>query len=97
MQKEAEQATKESRRKDKEDKATKIMEHDTAQDNTIDPPSTSIDTITGGHLPLAELGLVPFTPSKHKAVACLDTIFFNPKKKDIVRRSKKIIKDWYPT
>ena len=43
----------------------------------------------GGHLPLAELGLVPFTPSKHHAVACLDTIFFDPKKKTIVWRSEK--------
>ena len=68
------------------------MEQDTAQDNPPDPLATSSDTIKGAHLPLAELGLVPFTPSKHHAVACLDTIFFNPKKKTIVRILKKRLK-----
>ena len=55
----------------------------------MDPPASSSGMITGGHVPLVELGLVPFTTSKHHAVACLDTIFFDKYKKDIVRRSKK--------
>ena len=89
MQKEAEQATKELRRKEQEYKYRGNMKQDTAQDNLVDPPPTSDNTIMGGHLPLAELGLVPFTPSKHHAVACLDTIFFDPKKKTIVCRLEK--------
>ena len=68
------------------------MEHDTAEDNLADPPSTSIDTMTRGYLPFAELGLVPFTPSKLHAVAFLDKLFFDPKWKTIVRRSKKKLK-----
>ena len=63
-----------------------------AQVNPTDPPSPSSDTIIGGHVPLAELGLVPFTPSKHHVVACLDMILFNKNKKTIVRRSEKRLK-----
>ena len=48
--------------------------------------------IIGGHVSLAKLGLVPFTPSKHHAVACLDTIFFDKSKKTIVRSSEKRLK-----
>ena len=92
LQKEVEQAAEELRRKEQEDKDRESLEQDTAQDNLADPHSTSGDTITGGHLPLAELGLVPFTLSEHHVVACLDTVFFDPKKKTIVWRSKKILK-----
>ena len=88
LQKEAKQVAEELRKKEQEDKDREILEHDTTQDNPIDPPSTSSDTITGGHLPLAKLGLVPFTPSKHHTVVCLDTVLFDPKKKSIVRRLK---------
>ena len=55
----------------------------------MDPPSPSSDMITGGRVPLEELGLAPFTPSTYHVVACLDTIFFDKYKKNIVRRSKK--------
>ena len=39
-----------------------------------------------------ELGLVPFTPSKHHIVAILDKIFFDHKQKKIVWRPKKKLK-----
>ena len=48
--------------------------------------------IIGGHLPFAELGLVPFTPSKQHAVKCMDKVVFDPKQKTIVRRSEKKLK-----
>ena len=46
----------------------------------------------GGHLPFAKLRLVPFTPSKKHAVACLDKVVFDPKRKTIVWRSEKKLK-----
>ena len=39
-----------------------------------DLPSTSENILTGGHLPLVELELVPFTPLKHYEVACLKDV-----------------------
>ena len=80
------------RKKEQEDKDRENLDQDTAQDNPMDPLDSSSGTFTGGHVPLAELGLVPFTPSKHRTVACLDTILFDKEKKTIVRRSKKRIK-----
>ena len=87
MENETKLAAEELRKKEQEDKDRESLDQDTAQDNPVDPPSTSSDTIIGGHLPLAELGLVPFTMFKHHVVACLDMIFFDLNKKTIVRRS----------
>ena len=42
-----------------------------ARDNPENIPSTSSNILTRGHLPMVELGLVPFTPSKQHEVACL--------------------------
>ena len=92
MQKEAEHAAEELRKKEQEDKDTESLEQDTAQDNPEDPPSTSSGIITRGHLPLAELGLMPFTLPKHHAVACLDMVFFDPNKKAIVWRLENKLK-----
>ena len=85
-------ATEELKKKEKEDKYKEYLDQDTAQDNPVDPLSLASDMIIGGHVPLAELGLFLFTPSKHHIVACLDTIFFERNKKTIVRRSEKILK-----
>ena len=41
---------------------------------------------------MAELGLVPFTPSKQHEVVNLENVFFDPKQKSIVWRSKKTLK-----
>ena len=43
-------------------------------------------------LPIVELGLVPFTPSKQHEVAKLDNVFFEPKQKSIFQRSEKTLK-----
>ena len=48
--------------------------------------------ITGIHISLVEIVIIPFTSSKHHTVACLDTIFFDKAKKTIVRRSEKWLK-----
>ena len=40
-------------------------------------------------MPIAEMGLVPFTPCKQYDVACLEDIRFDPKTKSITRRTKK--------
>ena len=58
----------------------------------MDPPTSSSSMITGGHIPLAKLGLVPSTPSRNHTVAFLDTIFFDKERKNIVRRSEKRLK-----
>ena len=89
LHKEVEHEDKKIRRKEQKDKYTESLEQDIGQDNPVDPTSTLGNTMKGVHLPLAELRFVPFTLSKHLAVACLDMIFFDPKKKFIVRRSKK--------
>ena len=48
--------------------------------------------MTEGNLHIVELGLVPFTPSKQDEVACLENVFFYPKRKSIVWRTKKTLK-----
>ena len=83
-EREVENATKELRRKEKEEKDRYNHERDVSQENPEDPPSTSRDIITGGCLPFVDLGLVPFTPSKKNVVASLDKVFFDPKRKAIV-------------
>ena len=47
-------------------------------------PTTSSSILTGGHVPISEMGLVPFTPSKQYDVACLEDIHFYPKTNSIV-------------
>ena len=41
---------------------------------------------------MAELGLVPFTPSKQHEFANLENVFFDPKQKSIVWRTEKTLK-----
>ena len=89
---EAQRAAEELKRKYQEDQDRENLEQDTAQDNLAHPPSKSGDTITGGHFPLVELGLVPFNPSKNHVVSCLDKVVFNPKMKTIFWRSEKRLK-----
>ena len=40
---------------------------------------------------MVELGLVPFTPSKQHEVACMENVFFDPKRKSIVWRTEKTL------
>ena len=89
---EAEKIEEELRRKDQEDLDRESQEHNTTQDNPESLPSTLEDILTGGHLPIVELGLVPFTLPKHHEVASLDNVFFDPKWKSIVWRSEKTLK-----
>ena len=92
MREEAEKVVEELRKKEQEDKDRENLDQDTAQDNPMHHPAPSSDMITRGNVLLAELVLVPFTPSKHHAVACLGTIFFDKSMKTIVRRSEKMLK-----
>ena len=80
------------RRKEQEDKDRESLDQEMTHDNPIDPPAPSSDTITRGHIPFAELGLVSFTPSKKHAVACLDKVVFDPLRKTIVQRPEKKLK-----
>ena len=41
---------------------------------------------------MVELGLVSFTPSKQHEVACLENVYFDPKSKSIVWKTKKTLK-----
>ena len=81
VKEEAEKIAAYFRRKEQEDLDRETQEHNTTQDNPESLPSTSGDILTGGHLPIAELGLVPFTPSKQHEVASLENVFFDPKRK----------------
>ena len=89
---EVDRIAQELRKKEKEDKNRENQEKIIAQDNPESFPSTSGYILIGGHLPMVELGLVPFTPSKQHEVASLDNVFFNPKRKTIVWRSEKTFK-----
>ena len=66
--------------------------HSPTQDNPENIPSTSSNILTGGHLPMVELGLVPYSPYKHHEVACLEDVYFNPKRKAIVRKNENTLK-----
>ena len=93
--KEKEEAAKiadELRQKEKEDLDRETQEHNTTQDNPESLPFTSRDILTGGHLPIVELGLVPFNSSKQHEVANLENVFFDPKWKSIVWRSENTLK-----
>ena len=41
---------------------------------------------------MVELGLVLFAPSKQHEVACLEDVFFDPKRKSIVWKTEKTLK-----
>ena len=43
-------------------------------------------------MPIAEMGIVPFTPSKQYDVACLQYIRFDPKTKSITWRIEKTLR-----
>ena len=60
--------------------------------NSENLPATSSSILTGGHVPIAEMGLVPFTPSKKYDVSCLEDIHFDPKMKSIAWRTEKTLK-----
>ena len=62
------------------------------QGNPTDPPAPSSDIIIGIHIPLGELGLVLFTPSKKHTVVNLDMILFEKNKKTIFIISEKRLK-----
>ena len=62
------------------------------RDNRENLLATSSNVLTGGHVPIAEMGLVPFTPSKQYNVACLEDIHFDPKTKSITWRTEKNLK-----
>ena len=89
---EAEKIAEELRWKEQGDLYRETHEHTTTQDNLESLPSSSGDILIGGHLPVIELGLVPFTPSKQHQVASLDNVFFDPKRKSIVWKSEKTMK-----
>ena len=86
------EVTEEQRKKDQEEIDNENQGQDPAQDRTENLPSTSRSILTGGHLRMVELGLVPFTPSKHHEVACLENVYFDPKGKSIVLRIEKTLK-----
>ena len=86
------EVTKEQRKKDQEELDNENQGQDRAQDSTENLPSTSGSIVTGGHLPMVEMGLVPFTPSKQHEVACLENVFFDLKRKSIVWRIEKTLK-----
>ena len=74
------------------DKEATQNEPNIPQNMDLDPPRTTGETLTGGHIPFAELRLTPFTPSKHHTMDCLGTIIFYMTRKAIIRSSEKILK-----
>ena len=68
------------------------QEKSSSQDNPENLPSTSNSILTRGHVPIAEMGIIPFTPYKKYDVACLEDICFDPKTKSITWRTDKTLK-----
>ena len=68
------------------------LEKSPTRDNRENLRATSSSILTGGHVPIVEMGLAPFTPSKQYDVACLDDIRFDPKMKSITWRTEKTLK-----
>ena len=62
------------------------------RDNPENLPATSSSILTGGHVTIAEMGLVPFAPLKQYDVACLEDIRFDLKTKSITWRKEKNLK-----
>ena len=54
--------------------------------------ATSSSILTGGHVAIDEMRLVPFTPSNQYDVACLEDIRFDPKTKSITWRTEKTLR-----
>ena len=82
--KKEEKIVEELKGKEYEDIERETLEQSYAQDNPNNPLSTSGEILTEGHLLIAKLGLVHFTTSKKHAVASLDKVFFDHKRKVIV-------------
>ena len=87
-----EEVTEEQSKKDQEYLDNENQGQIPTQDNPEKFPSTSGGILTGGHLPMVELGLVPFTSSKHHEVEKLEYVFFHPKRKSIVWSIEKTLK-----
>ena len=71
----------EQRKEDQEDMGNEDPGQSPIQDNPESLPSASSSILTGGHLPMVEMGLVPFTPSNKYDVSCFEDIRFDPKTK----------------
>ena len=84
--------TEEQRKKDQEELHNENQGQDPTKENTENIPSTLGSILTGGNIPMVELGLVPFTPSKTHEVTKLEDVFFDPKRKSIVWRTEKNLK-----
>ena len=80
----------EKRKKDQEDLDGKNQGQSPTREIPENHPSNSNIILTEGHLPMVELGLVPYSPYKHHEVACLEDVYFDPKGKAIVWKLKRI-------
>ena len=87
-----ERATEEQRKKEQEDLHGENQGQIHIWDNPENHTSTSSNILTGGHLAMVVLGMVPFTPSKQNEVACLEDVYFDPKRKSIVWKNEKTLK-----
>ena len=86
------EVTKKQRKKDLEEMDNENQGQDPTPDNTKNIPSTSSNILTEVNIPMVELGLVPFTPSKQHEFACSEDIFFYPKRKSIVWKTENTLK-----
>ena len=84
---------KELKRKEEEDRIMEALDKEAAQNEPmdLDPPGSTSETMTSGHIPFGEVGLTPFTPSKKHTMSHLDTIIFDKSRNIIIRRSDKIL------
>ena len=83
--------TKEQGKGDQEDLGNEDPGKIPIRDNPESLPATSESILTGGHLPMVGMGLVPFTPSKQYDVASLEDIHFDPKTNSIIWKTEKTL------
>jgi hypothetical protein len=67
------------------------MPHNTNPMDTDNPKSSSIITMTKGYVPLGELGLIGFTPSKANKVASMNCFIFDKESRKIIQQSMETL------
>ena len=87
-----EDPTKGQNQENEEVVASGGQEESPVRDDLENPPSTSNSILTGGHFPISQMWLIPFTLYKQYDVEFLEDIHFDPKTKSIMWRIEKTLR-----
>ena len=85
-----ERTAKEQRMKDQEDLDGENQGQSPIRVNLENHPSTSINILTGGHIPMVELGLVPYTHLNIMKLHAWKTCILIPKGKPLCGKLRRL-------